>query len=66
MFNERRMFCKYIGSGSSRNVFDLGNGYVMKVAKNLAGIAQNKVWNIKFRQWIPRICLQGYAGLFKF
>ena len=32
----------YIGSGSSRNVFDLGNGYVMKVAKNIAGIAQNK------------------------
>lgn len=43
MFNERRIFCKYIGSGSSRNVFDLGNGYVMKVAKNLAGIAQNRV-----------------------
>ncbi|MDV4152152.1 hypothetical protein R0131_15095 [Clostridium sp. AL.422] len=31
----------YIGTGSSRNVFDLGNGYVMKVAKNRAGIAQN-------------------------
>ncbi|WP_291651143.1 hypothetical protein [Clostridium sp.] len=43
MFNERRMFYKYIGSGSSRRVFDLGNGYVMKVAKNLAGIAQNRV-----------------------
>lgn len=33
---------RYIGSGSSRNVFDLGNGYVIKVAKNRAGIAQNK------------------------
>ena len=43
MFNERRIFCKYFGSGSSRYVFDLGNGYVMKVAKNLAGKAQNKV-----------------------
>lgn len=34
---------KYIGSGSSRKVFDLGNGYVVKVAKNKAGIAQNKM-----------------------
>ena len=34
---------KYIGSGSSRKVFDLGNGYVVKVAKNSAGVAQNKM-----------------------
>ena len=33
---------KYIGSGSSREVFDLSNGYVIKVAKNKAGIEQNK------------------------
>lgn len=33
---------KYIGSGSCRDVFDLGNGFVVKIAKNRAGIAQNK------------------------
>ena len=37
------MVYRYIGSGSGRKVFDLGNGYVIKVAKNIAGIAQNKV-----------------------
>ena len=42
MLNMRQGNYIYIGSGSSRNVFDLGNGYVMKVAKNIAGIAQNK------------------------
>jgi hypothetical protein len=42
MFNIRRGYYKYIGSGSSRDVFDLGNGYVVKMAKNCAGIAQNK------------------------
>lgn len=38
----RRGYYKYIGSGSCREVFDLGNGYVVKVAKNIAGIAQNE------------------------
>ena len=33
---------KYIGLGSGRYVFDLGNGYVAKVAKNRKGLAQNK------------------------
>ncbi len=33
----------YIGSGSGRHVFDLGNGYVVKAAKNRKGFAQNKV-----------------------
>ena len=42
MLNIRRGYYRYIGSGSSRQVFDLGNGYVIKVAKNRAGIAQNK------------------------
>ncbi|OOM74185.1 hypothetical protein CLPUN_40670 [Clostridium puniceum] len=42
MFNIRRGYYGYIGSGSSRDVFDLGNGYVIKVAKNMAGIAQNE------------------------
>lgn len=37
------MVYRYIGSGSGRRVFDLGNGYVVKVAKNIAGIAQNEV-----------------------
>ena len=31
-----------IGSGSGRNVYDLGNGYAVKVAKNKKGVAQNK------------------------
>lgn len=42
MFNIRRGYYRYIGAGSSREVFDLGNGYVIKVAKNRAGIAQNE------------------------
>ena len=37
------MVYRYIGSGSGRKVFDLENGYVIKVAKNMAGVAQNKV-----------------------
>lgn len=31
-----------IGSGSGRRVYDLENGYVIKVAKNRKGIAQNE------------------------
>ena len=42
MLNIMRGYYRYIGSGSSRDVFDLGNGYVVKAAKNKAGIAQNK------------------------
>lgn len=42
MFDIRRGYYKYIGSGSCRDVFDLGNRYVAKVAKNRAGIEQNK------------------------
>lgn len=42
MFNLYGGYYRYIGSGSSREVFDLGNGYVIKVAKNMAGIAQNQ------------------------
>lgn len=42
MINIQRGCYRYIGSGSSRHVFDLGNGYVIKVAKNEAGIAQNE------------------------
>lgn len=30
-----------IGAGSGRRVFDLGNGTVVKMAKNIRGIAQN-------------------------
>lgn len=33
---------KYLGKGSGRRVFDMGNGYVIKVAKNKKGIAQNE------------------------
>ena len=42
MLNVTRGYYRYIGSGSGRQVFDLGNGHVVKVAKNNAGIAQNK------------------------
>lgn len=42
ILNIRRGFYRYIGSGSGRLVFDLGNGYVIKVAKNKAGVAQNR------------------------
>jgi hypothetical protein len=41
-WNINRGYYKYIGSGSCREVFDLRNGCVMKIAKNRAGIAQNK------------------------
>lgn len=33
---------RYLGSGSGRKVFDLGNGLVVKYAKNRKGIAQNE------------------------
>ena len=33
----------YLGSGSSRRVYDMLNGYVLKVAKNKGGIEQNQV-----------------------
>lgn len=42
MFSINRGMYKYIGGGSSRKVFDLNNGYVIKIAKNEAGIGQNK------------------------
>lgn len=34
---------RLLGYGSARRVFDLNNGYVVKVAKNRKGIAQNIV-----------------------
>ena len=36
---------KLIGSGSSRRVYDLNNGYVVKVAKDIRGIFQNQAEN---------------------
>lgn len=42
MMNLKYGYYRYIGSGSCRDVFDLGNGYVVKVARNMAGVAQNK------------------------
>ena len=41
--NIRKGNYRCIGSGSGRRVFDLRNGYVVKVAKNMKGIAQNEV-----------------------
>jgi hypothetical protein len=40
--NIRRGTYKCIGIGSGRIVFDLGNGYVVKAARNQRGIGQNK------------------------
>ena len=40
--NLMRKDYKYINSGSGRLVFDLGNGYVVKVSKNRKGLAQNE------------------------
>jgi hypothetical protein len=40
--NIERRYYKFIGMGSGRIVYDLENGYVVKVAKNKKGIAQNK------------------------
>lgn len=42
-YNLRKRMYRYIGSGSGRRVYDLGNGYIIKVAKNRKGIAQNQV-----------------------
>ena len=42
MFRIKNGMYIYLGSGSSRRVYDLNNGYVVKVAKNEAGIEQNK------------------------
>ena len=42
-YNIRNGIYQCIGSGSGRKVYDLGNEYVVKVAKNNKGIAQNKV-----------------------
>ncbi len=33
---------RYIGVGSAREVYDLDNGFVIKIARNIRGIAQNK------------------------
>lgn len=43
MFNVKRGAYKYLGEGSSRKVFDLNNGYVVKIAKNMAGVEQNRI-----------------------
>lgn len=43
ILNINRGMYKYIGEGSSRKVFDLNNGYVIKIAKNRAGVEQNKM-----------------------
>lgn len=41
--NIRQRNYNFINSGSGRRVFDIGDGYVVKVAKNRKGIAQNEV-----------------------
>lgn len=40
-YNLARGRYRYIGKGSGRIVYDLGNGKVVKSAKNMKGIAQN-------------------------
>lgn len=41
IMNIRKRTYKYLGDGAGRKVYDLGNGYVVKVAKNRFGISQN-------------------------
>lgn len=41
--NINRGAYKFIGKGSGRIVYDLGNGQVVKEARNIKGIAQNEV-----------------------
>lgn len=43
ILNLRKKNYKCIGCGSGRCVYDLEDGYVVKVAKNKKGIAQNEV-----------------------
>ena len=43
MLNVERGTCKYLGEGSSRKVYDLNNGHVVKIAKNMAGVEQNRM-----------------------
>ena len=38
----RRGRLPHVGSGAGRNVYDMGNGYVVKVAKNGFGMEQNR------------------------
>lgn len=45
-----------VGSGSGRNVYDIGGGFVAKVARNQRGIAQNEAEY--------RISLSDSSGLF--
>ncbi len=45
VINIRQKKYSLIGYGTGRVVYDLGNGYVVKVAKNKKGIAQNKAEN---------------------
>jgi len=40
--NIRKGRYRYLGMGSGRIVFDLGNGYVVKVARSRRGIGQNR------------------------
>ena len=39
---------RLIGSGSSRRVYDLNNGYVIKVAKDIRGVFQNQTENTTY------------------
>ncbi len=40
--NVRKHSYRFLGSGSGRQIFDLGNGYVIKIARNRKGLAQNE------------------------
>ncbi|HVI41017.1 MAG TPA: hypothetical protein VM577_10175 [Anaerovoracaceae bacterium] len=54
--NISRGYYRYIGKGSGRAVYDLGNGKVVKAARNRKGIAQNEAEY--------RIALVDDSGLF--
>ena len=41
---------RYIGAGSARKVYDLNNGFVLKIARNIMGIAQNEAEFLIFNE----------------
>ena len=46
---------RFIGAGSSRRVYDIGDGYVVKAAKNYRGLKQNRMEYMVFNNEKSRI-----------
>lgn len=49
--NIRQHSYRSLGTGSGRQIYDLGNGYVVKVARNRKGIAQNRAEFQIYKSW---------------